>query len=100
MRPEGSPEAPAPDFFRTSLAALELLADAAAGSPLLVVAENAQWLDPSTADVLAFVARRLEFEPIVLLAAIRDGYGQPGGRGPGARAHIDYREVASIESIC
>jgi hypothetical protein len=70
-------EAPAPDFFRTALAALELLADAAANSPLLVVAEDAQWLDPSTADVLAFVARRLEFEPIVLLAAIRDGYDSP-----------------------
>ncbi len=67
-------EAPAPDFFRTSLAALELLAEAAAEGPLLVVAEDAQWLDQSTADVLAFVARRLEFEPIVLLAAIRDGY--------------------------
>jgi DNA-binding CsgD family transcriptional regulator len=73
----GIVEGRGPDFFRTSLAALELLAEAAAKSPLLVVAEDAQWLDPSTADVLAFVARRLEFEPIVLLAAIREGYDSP-----------------------
>lgn len=73
----GIVEAPAPDPFRTSLAALELLADAAAADPLLVVLDDAQWFDASTADVLAFVARRLEFEPIVLLAAIRDGYESP-----------------------
>jgi DNA-binding CsgD family transcriptional regulator len=73
----GMLEAPAPDFFRTSLAALELLAEAAARTPLVVIAEDAHWLDRSTADVLAFVARRLEFEPIVLLASIRDGYDSP-----------------------
>lgn len=70
-------EASPPDVFRTSLAALELLADAADRSSLLIVAEDAQWLDRSSADVLAFVARRLEFEPILLLAAIRDGYDSP-----------------------
>ncbi|HUA45346.1 MAG TPA: AAA family ATPase [Solirubrobacteraceae bacterium] len=73
----GMLEAPPPDLFRTSLAALELLADAAAKSSLLVIAEDAQWLDRSSADVLAFVARRLEFEPILLLAAVREGYDSP-----------------------
>ena len=41
---------------------------------LLVVVEDAHWLDRPTADVLAFVARRIESDPIVLLAAARDGY--------------------------
>ena len=44
---------------------------------MLVIAEDAQWLDRSTADVLAFVARRLEYQPIVLLAAIREGFDSP-----------------------
>ena len=73
----GVVDGPAPDFFRTSLAALELLADASARRALFVIAEDAQWLDHSSADVLAFVARRLEFEHVLLLAAIRDGYESP-----------------------
>ena len=42
--------------------------------PLLLVVEDAHWLDGPTADVLAFVARRIESDPVVLLAATRDGY--------------------------
>ena len=73
----GLTDAAAPDLFLTALAALNLLAESAAGAPVLVVAEDAQWLDHSTSDALTFVARRLEFEPIVLLAAIRDGFESP-----------------------
>lgn len=63
----------APDLFLIALAALDLIANAALHSPLLLVAEDAQWLDRSTCDVLAFVARRLESDPIILLIAIREG---------------------------
>ena len=66
-----------PDPFLTALAALDLMAEAAAGAPVLVVADDAHWLDQATRDVLTFVARRLEFEPILLVAAIRDGYETP-----------------------
>lgn len=65
--------AEAPDRFLIALAVLELLSDAAQGAPLLVVVEDAHWLDRSTADVLAFVARRVEHEPLVVLLAIREG---------------------------
>ncbi len=73
----GMADAAAPDLFLIALAALELLADTAAGAPLLLSVEDAQWLDRPTGDVLAFVARRLESEPIVLLASIREGYESP-----------------------
>ena len=63
-----------PERFRIALAVLDLLSEVAAEAPLLVVAEDAHWLDAATTDVLAFVARRLEADPIVLLAAVRDGY--------------------------
>src|SRR6202044_888541 len=66
-----------PDPFLTALAALDLMAEAAARAPVLVVADDAHWLDQATRDALTFVARRLEFEPILLGAAIRDGYETP-----------------------
>jgi predicted ATPase len=75
----GMTDAAAPDRFLIALAALELLADTAARAPLLVVVEDAQWLDRSTDDVLAFVARRLASEPIVLLAAVREGQASAMG---------------------
>ena len=73
----GMTDAAVPDPFLTALAALDLLAEAAARAPVLVVADDAHWLDQATRDALTFVARRLEFEPIVLVAAIRDGYETP-----------------------
>ena len=64
----------APEHFRIAMAALDLISEAAADAPVLLVVDDAQWLDPPTSDVLAFVARRIESDPIVLLAALRDGY--------------------------
>jgi DNA-binding CsgD family transcriptional regulator len=64
----------APEPFRIAMAALDLVSDVATDAPLLLVVEDAHWLDRPTADALAFVARRIESDPILLLAAIRDGY--------------------------
>ena len=65
--------AEAPDRFLLALAVLELLSEAAEQTMLLVIAEDAQWLDRSTVGVLAFVARRIEHEKILMLAASREG---------------------------
>jgi DNA-binding CsgD family transcriptional regulator len=64
----------APEHYRIAMASLDLLAEVADDAPLVLVADDAHWLDPPTAGVLAFVARRIEADPIVLLAAARDGY--------------------------
>jgi DNA-binding CsgD family transcriptional regulator len=64
----------APEHFRIAMAVLDLFSDVATDAPLLVVVEDAHWLDHATSDVLAFVARRIESDPIVLLVATRDGY--------------------------
>ena len=69
----GMTDAAAPDLFLIALAALELLSEAAAHSPVVLIVEDAHWLDRSTADVLAFIGRRVESDPIVLLTAIREG---------------------------
>ena len=63
--------------FLIGLAALELISDAAAGSPVLLIADDAQWLDEPSCAVLGFVARRLAAEPAALLVAIRDGVASP-----------------------
>jgi len=69
----GLTEATVPEGFLVALAVLNLISEVGEAAPVLIVAEDAHWLDSSTADVLAFLARRLESEPIVLLAAVRSG---------------------------
>jgi DNA-binding CsgD family transcriptional regulator len=69
----GMSEVEAPSPFLVALGALELLADEAESTPLVLVVEDGQWIDRSTAGVLIFVARRIESEPIVVLVATRDG---------------------------
>ena len=69
----GVTEGDAPDLFLVGLAALGVVTEREAQTPLLLVVEDAHWLDRSSAEVLAFVARRLEMEPVILLFAVRDG---------------------------
>jgi DNA-binding CsgD family transcriptional regulator len=51
---------------------LSLLAAAAEEQPLLCLVDDAQWLDTASADALAFAARRIEADAMVLLFAMRD----------------------------
>jgi DNA-binding CsgD family transcriptional regulator len=71
----GRTDVSVPDLYLIALATLSMLGEAAAQAPILLVVEDAHWLDRASADVLTFVARRLDFEPVVLLAALRDGFG-------------------------
>ncbi|WP_406413113.1 AAA family ATPase [Streptomyces sp. NBC_01614] len=50
------------------LSALRALADT---GPVLVVADDLQWLDPASAELLGFAARRLGDTPVRMLCAVR-----------------------------
>jgi hypothetical protein len=67
----------AADLFLIAMATLDLLVEAAQPVPLLLIADDAHWLDRPTCDVLAFVARRVHFEPVVLVLAVREGIDNP-----------------------
>jgi hypothetical protein len=46
----GAATTPAPELFQIGLATLELLSEAAAVTPILLIAEDAQWLDRPAAN--------------------------------------------------
>jgi DNA-binding CsgD family transcriptional regulator/tetratricopeptide (TPR) repeat protein len=61
----------APDPLLTGVALLTLLSDLSERSPVLVVADDAHWLDRNTLDTLAFASTRLDAERVVLLLSAR-----------------------------
>jgi predicted ATPase len=68
----------APDPLLTGVAVLTMLSDLSGRSPVLVLADDAHWLDRSSLDALAFAASRLDAERVVLLAGARGQAPPPG----------------------
>jgi len=68
-RPRTGPRCSRPALVGVAL--LTLLSDLSEQSPVLVVADDAHWMDRSSRDALAFAGSRLDAERVVLLVGAR-----------------------------
>ncbi|GAA4234436.1 DNA-binding CsgD family transcriptional regulator [Streptosporangium album] len=66
------------DRLLVGLAVLSLLSELAEDGPLLVLVDDAQWLDRASTDALLFAARRLDAEGVALVIAAREPFTAPG----------------------
>jgi DNA-binding CsgD family transcriptional regulator len=73
----GLEDAPSPEPFLIALATLNLLTEVSARRPMAILLDDIQWLDRPSHEALAFVARRVSSDPIVMVAVIRDGHTGP-----------------------
>jgi DNA-binding CsgD family transcriptional regulator/tetratricopeptide (TPR) repeat protein len=87
------------DIFLVALATLSLLTESATRKPILLIADDAQWLDQPTYDVLAFIARRLSSDSVALLAAMRDGFNRSLGDADTVRHRLSRLDNADAERL-
>src|SRR5689334_16376812 len=89
----------AADPLLTGVAVLTLLSDLSERSPVLVVADDAQWLDRSSLDALAFAGSRLDAERVVLLVGAR-GQAPPSGFDRGfPELHLEPLSAADADRL-
>jgi DNA-binding CsgD family transcriptional regulator len=69
----GLSEAEPHDRFTVCAATLSLIAAAAEANPLLIIVDDAHWMDLATDDALLFAAKRLDADSVAILLAVRDG---------------------------
>ena len=90
----GHVEGSAPDRFLIGLATLTLLADASVNTPVLAIIDDAQWIDGESKDLLAFIARRLFAERIVLIFAVREPV-----EGPDTFAGLAQMSIGGLDIV-
>lgn len=74
------------DALTLRVAVLKTLTALCERSPVLLVLDDAQWLDRPSAQALAFVARRARRLPLAAVAAVRTPYGAARGAADGVFA--------------
>jgi DNA-binding CsgD family transcriptional regulator len=89
------------DGLALRLAVLSVVRRLAARGPVLIVADDIQWMDPPSAELLAFAARRVGALPVRMIAAARvEGTGQADGLADGeggTRRHLHVLPAPALE---
>jgi DNA-binding CsgD family transcriptional regulator len=87
-----------PSPLLVGLGLLALLADLAAERPVLCVIDDAQWLDPASAQALGVAVRRLGAHPIATVIAVREpSHDEPLASLPGLRlAGLDDADAGAV----
>jgi hypothetical protein len=70
------PTGPAPEPGAIALGFLNAVRALAGRGPVLIAIDDIHWLDPASADAVAFAARRLEIDPVRFLLTRRPGRRQ------------------------
>jgi DNA-binding CsgD family transcriptional regulator len=84
-----------------SVGVLNLLCTEGEERPVLVVVDDAQWLDRATLDLLLFCAHRIEHDAIALLVAVRTDEGDPLDVGRLPRTELGGVDLdAAGEILC
>ncbi len=89
----------APDPFLVGLAVLGLLTEADAKRRVVLVVEDAHWFDRPSLEVLGFVARRLELEPVIVLFAVREGIASSVDAAGLPELEVDGLDEASSRAL-
>jgi DNA-binding CsgD family transcriptional regulator len=85
------------DRFAIGAATLSLLAADAHDAPLLLVIDDAQWLDDASAASLAFALRRLDADDIAVLIGLR--MGERGGFDVTGFAVLDLPRLSRADAV-
>jgi predicted ATPase len=85
-------DAPSADRFAIGAAVLSLLAAGSERNSTLVVVDDGQWLDASSADALLFAARRMRREGVAVLVATR-----PGGAFDSERTGLPRLTIGGLD---
>jgi DNA-binding CsgD family transcriptional regulator len=73
----GTEEDGSPEPFLICLAALNVLTGVSARQPVAVIVDDVQWLDQPSQDAVAFLARRVHDDPVIIVGGVRAGYATP-----------------------
>jgi predicted ATPase len=88
---------------RKKTSALEVLLEQMAGlasRPVLIILEDAHWIDPTSAELFQLIIDRIQRMPVLVLIAHRPGFSQPWSGFPHltalSLAHLSHRQSAIL----
>lgn len=95
----GLAEGRLPQLTKVSQAVLALLKALSAEQPIVLIADDIQWLDTYSAEVLSFVADRVAGSRVAILAASRSSPLCPLGRAGFARHDLAPLDAPSSDAL-